>query len=74
MKIINGWIFCNRYLSSGKLVACAIPLDIVHEIVEYHNGHTAIVMDFDGQMVETDVNIIDALGTLQKYLLDHEEK
>lgn len=74
MKIINGWIFCNRYLHSGKLVPCTIPLYIVCEIVEYNNDRTAIVISHDGQMFEIDANIIEVLGTLQKYLLDHEEK
>lgn len=73
MKIINGWIFCNRYLHSGKLVPCAIPLDIVCEIVEYNNDRTAIVISHDGQMFEIDANIIEVLGTLQKYLIDHEK-
>ena len=73
MKIINGWIFCNRYLKSGKLTPCAVPLDIVCEIIEYNNDHTAIIIDHDGQMFEIDANIIEVLRTKKKYLMEHEK-
>ena len=71
VKFVNGWLFANRFLNSGKIVPCAIPLDAIVEIVEYNNDRTTLVMDYDGQMVEIDAHIIDVLGTLQKYLLSN---
>lgn len=67
MKIINEWIFCNRYTSSGKLVPCAIKLNAISEIAEYDNGCALFIIDND-YMFETNVDIIDALNTLEKYL------
>ena len=71
MKIINGWIFCNRYTNSGKRVLSAISLNTVTEIVENHNGYALIIMNHDDGIIETDVNIVDALDELTKYLTNN---
>lgn len=68
MKIINGWIFCNRILNNGMIASCAIQLDNIIEIVEYSDGNATFIVDYEGHMIETNTNIIDALAVLQKYL------
>lgn len=74
MKIINGWIFCNRILNNGMITSCAIQLNNIIEIVEYSDGNAAFIVDYAGHMIETNTNIIDALAALQKYLIEYETK
>lgn len=71
MKIINGWVFCNRYTNSGKLTSSVISLNAITEIVENHNGNALIIMDNDNGIIETDATMVVALDELTKYLTNN---
>lgn len=71
MKIIKNWLFCNRKLNStGRFVPCSLNLDTIVEIVD-RNGHIAIIIDYDGNMIQTDVDTITFMSKFQKYLLNN---
>lgn len=68
MKIIKGWLFCNRRVNNGTTVPTAFQLDHFVEILD-HNGHIGLLYAYDDSGIcMTDVDTAEFMLEFEKYL------